>query len=116
MDTKNIDYNTPIACLTVGQFMDAFRLAQENEPIPPQKELPKFLTVPQLAELTGYSTSTINIKNCKKEIPGSKKVCGRVLFDTSVILDWIESGSVKTRSERLNGLEDNFKKKGGRTG
>ncbi|MFV0330729.1 MAG: helix-turn-helix transcriptional regulator [Dysgonomonas sp.] len=110
---ENIDYNTPIACLTFGQFLEAFRSAQ-NEPIPPQKELPKFLTVPQLAELTGYSISTINIKNCKKEIPGSKKLNGRVLFDTSIILDWIESGSVRTKDERLQDLENRFSKRGGK--
>ncbi|MFT4224269.1 helix-turn-helix transcriptional regulator [Dysgonomonas sp.] len=111
---ENIDYNTPIACLTFGQFLEAFRTAQ-NEPIPPQKELPKFLTVPQLAELTGYSISTINIKNCKKEIPGSKKLNGRVLFDTKSILEWIESGAVKTKDDRLQGMEENFasNKKGG---
>jgi predicted DNA-binding transcriptional regulator AlpA len=103
-----IDLNTPIACLTFGQFVEAFRTTQE-QPIPPRKELPKFLTVPQLAELTGYSKTTINIKNCKKEIPGSKKVGGRVLFETETILNWIESGSVKTKSERLKTLENNFK-------
>lgn len=108
---ENIDYNTPIACLTFGQFLEAFRSAQ-NEPLPPQKELPKFLTVPQLAELTGYSISTINIKNCKKEIPGSKKLNGRVLFDTSIILDWIEFGSVRTKDERLQDLENRFSRRG----
>lgn len=112
--TTKINYDTPIACLTFGQFMEAFKSAQ-GEPTPPKKELPKFLTVPQLAELTGYSVSTINIKNCKKEIPGSKKLNGRVLFDTNVILDWIENGSVKAKAEQLGDLEKNFseRRKGG---
>lgn len=108
MEQKNINYDTPIACLTLGQFMEVFNKAK-NEPTMQKNELPKFLTVPQLAELTGYSKTTINIKNCKKEIPGSKKVGGRVLFETETILSWIESGSVKTKSERLQSLDNNFK-------
>ena len=110
---KNMDrdfLNTPIACLTFGQFVEAFRSMQE-EPKKPRADLPKFLNVPQLAELVGYSVNTINIKNSKKEIPGSKKINGRVLFDTAVILDWIESGSVRTKDERLQKLESDFKSK-----
>ena len=75
------------------------------------KELPKFLTVQALSELTGYSISTINIKNCKKEIPGSKKINGRVLFDSEKILEWIDSGSVRTKFEQLEALENNFSKR-----
>jgi len=110
MEQQKINYDTPIACLTFGQFIEAFNKSKEDS-ISPRKELPKFLTVPQLAELTGYSKTTINIKNCKKEIPGSKKLAGRVLFDTDTILGWIESGAVKTKSERLQSLEDNFKER-----
>lgn len=73
-----------------------------------EKEMPKYFTVPQLAEFTGYSIATINIKNSKKEIPGSRKVNGRVLFDSATIIDWIESGAVKTKKERLQVLENNF--------
>ena len=74
-----------------------------------QKELPKYFTVPQLAKFTGYSVATINIKNSKKKIPGSRKVNGRVLFDSATIIDWIESGAIKTKKERLQVLESNFK-------
>lgn len=108
---NNIDPNTPIACLTYGQFISAIKESLQE---PPKKELPKFLTVPQLAELTGYAIATINIKNSKKEIPGSIKRGGkggrggRVLFETEKILEWIKSDAVKTRGERLQELEDNF--------
>jgi predicted DNA-binding transcriptional regulator AlpA len=76
------------------------------------KELPRFLTVPELSELTGYSVSTVNIKNSKKEIPGSKKLNGRVLFDTETILEWIDSGAVRkiTKEEQMEFLESNFSK------
>lgn len=101
---KNIDYNKPIACLTYGEFIDALKESLK-EPIYPPKELPRFLTVPQLAELSGYTINTINIKNSKREIPGSIKREGRVLFNTEKILEWIESGSVKTKREKLNELD-----------
>ena len=110
MNKEKIHYDTPIAYMTFGQFLEAFREAQE-EPIKPKKELPRFITVPQLAELAHYSINTINIKNSKGEIPGSKKLNGRVLFDTETILDLIESGAVKTKDERLQTLENNFKNK-----
>lgn len=81
---NNIDPNTPIAFLTYGQFIEALKGSLE-ESIQPPKELPRFLTVPQLSELTGYAIATINIKNSKKEIPGSIKRGGRVLFNTEKI-------------------------------
>lgn len=115
MDKKsNIDRNTPIACLTYGQFIDALKASLE-EPLPIKKELPQLLTVHQLAELTGYSKTTIYIKNSNKKIPGCKKNGtgrgSRVLFETEKILEWIESGAVKTQEETLEELERKFREK-----
>lgn len=70
-----------------------------------KKKEGKFLTVDGLGELTGLSKTTIYIKSSKKELPGAKKIGGKLLFDRDVIMDWIESGAVKTRSEMLNDLE-----------
>jgi len=106
----NIDPNTPIACLTCKQFIDVFKQVLE-EPTQPKKELPKFLNVTQLSELTGYAISTIHIKNSKKEIPGCTKPCGRLLFDRDTILEWIESGAVKTRKEILQDLDNRMRTK-----
>ena len=104
MDNKNL--NMPLACLTVQEFLNLLvEIKEAKEEI---KELPKYLTVSQLAEFTGYSITTINIKNSKKEIPGSRKINGRVLFDSATIIDWIESGVVRTKTERLQVLENNF--------
>ena len=105
-----IDRNRPIWQMTAGEFVDMINSTlKENEKFA-IKELPKFLTVPELAGLTGYSISTINIKNSKKEIPGSRKLNGRVLFDTDKILEWIESDSVMkiTKEEQMEFLEKNF--------
>ena len=99
--------------MTAGEFVELMTSTfKMNEQIT-VKELPKFLTVPELAKLTGYSVSTINIKNSKKEIPGSRKLNGRVLFDTDRIIEWIDSESVMkiTKEEQMEFLENNFSKR-----
>lgn len=70
-----------------------------------KKKEGKFLTVDGLSELTGLSKTTIYIKSSKKELPGAKKIGGKLLFDREIIMQWIENGAVKTRSEVLNDLE-----------
>ena len=116
-ENKNsIDRDTPIAFLTYGQFIDALK-ANWGEPLSTKQELPKFLNVDQLAKLTGYTRTTIYIKNSNKEIPGCKKQGtgrgSRIVFETEKILEWIESGNVKTKEEVLQNLEDKFNKKRG---
>ncbi|MDR1678649.1 MAG: helix-turn-helix domain-containing protein [Prevotellaceae bacterium] len=76
-----------------------------------EKELPKYFTVKELADFMGLSIHTIHVKNAKQEIPGSRKVNGRVLFDSKAIIDWIESGEVKTKQERLQALENKFRER-----
>lgn len=70
-----------------------------------KKEYGKYLTRKELCDLTGLKLNTINMKVCRKEIPGMRKIGGKSLFETETILKWIESGAVKTRSEVLNDLE-----------
>jgi len=108
----NKDLNTPVWQLTAGEFVELMTSTLKINEKLAIKELPKFLTVPELAGLTGYSVSTINIKNSKREIPGSRKLNGRVLFDTDRILEWIDSESVMkiTREEQMEFLEKNFSK------
>lgn len=71
-----------------------------------KKKGSKYISVDGLCELTGLSKTTIYIKSSRKEIPGAKKIGGKLLFDRQVIENWIESGAVKTRSEMLNYLEE----------
>jgi len=108
-----IDSNKPIWQMTAGEFVELMTSTlKENEKFA-VRELPKFLTVPELAKLTGYSVSTVNIKNSKREIPGSRKLNGRVLFDTDTILEWIDLDSIDrpTRLAQLELLENNFSKR-----
>lgn len=95
--------NTPIACLTVAQFRKLIKNEESSKP--EQKQYGKYLTRLELCELTGFKLNTINMKVCRREIPGMRKIGGKSLFETETILKWIESGSIKTRSEILDDLE-----------
>ncbi len=55
-------------------------------------------------EITGYKKQTIYQKTANKEIPGKRKIDGRVLFETTAIVEWIESKAIATSSEILNQL------------
>ena len=102
-DTRLID-------LTAGEFVDLITSTiKENEKIA-IVELPPALTTEKLSLLTGLAKSTIHIKNHNREIPGCRKVGGRLLFDTKEILEWIESGKVPTAEESIQNLENNFNK------
>ena len=108
-----IDKNIRLIDLTAGQFVELMTSTIKENEKTVIKELPKFITVPQLAELTGYTVSTIHIKTSKKKIPGCKKLNGRVLFDTERILEWIETESIQkpTKNEQYVFLNRNFSKR-----
>jgi hypothetical protein len=94
-----IDLNTPIACLTVGQFIDLLK-DERRKPDPPKRELPKYLTPNELADLIKKKLSTVYQNHSSGLIPGSRKVGNRLLFDTETILNWIENGSQKIETTK----------------
>jgi len=99
--------------MTAGEFVDLMNSTLKANEKFEVKELPKFLTVAELAKLTGYSIASIHQKNCNRKIPGSKKLSGRVLFDTETILEWIESESIHrpTKEEQLRNADIAFDKR-----
>ena len=105
-----IDSNKPLWQMTAGEFVDLMNSTLKSNEKIVVKELPKFLTFEDLAGLTGYSVSTIKIKNSKKKIPGSKKLEGKILFDSEKIIEWIESGAINkiSKEEQIEFLDKNF--------
>ena len=95
-----IDPNTPIACLTVGQFIELQR-SERARPSPPKQELPKFLKPPQLAEMNGWKLTTVYQNHHNGLIPGARKIGNRLLFETEIILAWIESNAIPTKAEKV---------------
>jgi len=72
-----IDPNTPIACLTVGQFMELQKL-ESRKPKASSIELPKYLSPKQLADLVGWAKQTVYQNHHNGKIPGARKIQGRL--------------------------------------
>ncbi len=100
-----INPNTPIACLTVGQFMELQKL-ESKKPKASTKELPKYLSPKQLADLVGLAKQTVYQNHHNGKIPGASKIGGRLLFESKTIIDWIEENSIKTRAQKIEENED----------
>ncbi|HOS46792.1 MAG: helix-turn-helix domain-containing protein [Synergistaceae bacterium] len=102
MKTSNNFFDRPLYSLTVSEFTELLRSMQRPEPS--RKVFGKYLTISDLMEITGYKKQTIYQKTANKEIPGKRKIDGRVLFETAAILEWIESNAIATTSETFNQL------------
>jgi len=102
-----IDPNTPIACLTVGQFIELQR-TEASRPKPPSVELPKYLSPVELAKLLGWKITTVYQNHCHRLIPGASKVGNRVLFETAKIIEWVEQGRVPTKAEKVKAIIDKY--------
>ena len=80
---KKEDFNKKVADLTVGEFLSIAHKAAIVE----RKE---FLSVEEVAELTGYAAITIYTKNAAGEMPsGIKITAGKLVFRTDEIIEWI---------------------------
>ncbi|WP_320052794.1 helix-turn-helix domain-containing protein [uncultured Acetobacteroides sp.] len=98
-----INDNTPLAFLTVGQLRDVIRkeLARREEPQKP-RELRENMSVAEAAEMlnnNGYklTKSTLYYMTSKRQIPHSK--FGRkVVFSEPELLDWAAKKK-KTKSQ-----------------
>lgn len=105
-----IDHNAPIFTLTVGQYLELIR-SENKRPEPPKKELPKYLNVVQLSELIGWKLTTVYQNHHNGQIPGAKKVGNRLIFDTAIILNWIEENSIPTKAEKIQAIENRINRK-----
>ena len=59
------------------------------------QELPAYpekVSVAQASEITGYSKNSLYQMHSKGQIPGAKKVGGKLLFDTATLRNWVENG------------------------
>lgn len=105
-----IEATTPIFSLTVGQFRELLR-SESKRPEPPKDVLPKFLNPVQLSELVGWKLTTVYQNHHNGLIPGAKKVGNRLLFDTAIILQWIEENSIPTKAEKVQNIKDKIRRK-----
>jgi hypothetical protein len=106
---KTIDPTTLIIYLTVGQYLDLRRLERTLQE-PTKKEFQKYLNPTQLSELIGWKITTVYQNHHNGLIPGAKKIGNRLLFDSAIILSWIEENSIPTKAEKVRSIEDRLQK------
>ena len=107
----DITEDTPIACLTVKQFIDIIKNnTQPHTPsIPEQKEPSERLYMKDVRELTGYSRDTIYNLVRQLKIPHYRYAeTGRLWFKRSEIIEWIDQQKIKTIEERYNERKTRF--------
>lgn len=51
--------------------------------------MPKYLTAEEVAIILCRSRKAIYILAARKKIPGAVKICGRLLFDEAILLEWL---------------------------
>ncbi|WP_320052793.1 helix-turn-helix domain-containing protein [uncultured Acetobacteroides sp.] len=104
--------NTPLAALTVGQFLEVLENASPkggavaSEDVAVKRVFPDILSKKQCAELTGYSVWTISRYVCENKIPYFKPAHGgrKVLFRRNEIEGWL----LANRHETIEEFKNNF--------
>jgi predicted DNA-binding transcriptional regulator AlpA len=87
----------PLYSLSIGEFVHLLQAVGETKE--EKREYGKYLGFRELQELTGYSKQTLYQLSSARKIPGAYKIGKKVLFETSVILEWISSFRVATSEE-----------------
>jgi excisionase family DNA binding protein len=88
---KEIDETTPLALITVGQFLELIE-QKTNHKEPEPKEEPKEdrVGINEISEMTGLSKSAIYKMTMDNTIP-HRKFSKRLVFSRSEIETWMES-------------------------
>lgn len=90
----------PLYSLCIGEFIQLLTELEEQQQTNREKNYGKYLSFSELQELTGYAKQTLYQLSAAKRIPGACKLNSkRVLFETSAIMEWIESSKIATSSE-----------------
>jgi len=90
----NFNENTPLAGITVGQFLELIEQKTKSKE-PEQREEPKDdrTGIEEIKELTGLSLSQLYKLSAKNEIP-HRKFGKRLVFRRSEVIDWMEQQTV----------------------
>jgi excisionase family DNA binding protein len=91
---NQIDDSTPLAVITVGQFLELIEQKTQSKE-PEQREEPKDnrTGIEEIKEITGLSLSQLYKLSAKNEIP-HRKFGKRLVFKRSEVLDWMEQQTV----------------------
>ena len=100
----NISDTTPLALLTVGQFVDLINKQLTSLPAPEKvEEKPENINMKEVKELTGYSRDTIYKLVRERKIPCYRHTeAGKLFFKRAEITAWMNNQKVKTIDELLS--------------
>lgn len=102
--SNEISTNTPLAALTVGQFLEVVKdqlKVEESISEPVKHTLPEVMTKRQVSEYSGYAYNTINQYVSEGKIPYFRASHGgrKILFRRKEIDQWLFSNKVETIEE-----------------
>ncbi len=64
-----------------------------------QPRYPELIPVTIASEITGYSKASLYQMHCRGQIPGTKKIGSKLMFNTERLRKWIADGARKTNGE-----------------
>ena len=80
--------------LLIGLLSEALVIAlqqvRESQPRYPER-----VGIKEASEITGYTRNSLYQMHSKGSIPGAHKVGGKLLFETSKLLEWVGAGENK---------------------
>jgi predicted DNA-binding transcriptional regulator AlpA len=105
---KNNITDKPLYSLTIGEYIELLKSLLKDLHQSQTKEYPaskELLTIVEAAEFLHMSVATLYTLNCKRRIPFIK-VSGKVFYKRSSLLDWLDSGERKTKTQLRNEIEE----------
>jgi predicted DNA-binding transcriptional regulator AlpA len=91
---ERITNETPLAYLTVGEFINIINRQIEIKIPTGDDIIPEIYGIDMVMKVTGYSKPTIFVKTSRNEIPHFKRD-GRLFFNHKEILNWLTENKVK---------------------
>ena len=58
-----------------------------------QPRYPERVSVAQASEITGYSKNSLYQMHSRGQVPGARKVGGKLTFETAALREWVQSGT-----------------------
>ena len=103
---RQIDDNTPIAMLTVGDLRKIFSIDKILDHLSPVNEMSsEIMTIEEVAATSSYSKTSIYRFTHERKIPFHKPAHGgrRLCFNRKEILDWMQARSIQTTEQYCEG-------------
>ena len=86
------DFIKPIIQEAANRAADAAVRLYAKEHQPKECKYGSKMTPKQVCSEAGWAMQTLYQKKCNGQIPGAVKIGGKLLFETEIVLPWIQAG------------------------